>query len=220
MAVYAVSDLHGQSKLWKQVKEYLHPSDTLICLGDCIDRGPDGFDILIDVLNRPNTHMLMGNHEKLMLQYYRPNLVVDSFTVYNNLWFMNGGHYTYFNMEEYSDEDIEKVFNQVRLLEYQMHYNNTQGQKIILDHCGYEITRGQDDPMWNRYHFWEPWPEDNKYKNTYMIHGHTPTIAMFRFNFNGIEDHSKQEMSKNPQILKYANGHKINIDFLYVFFIN
>ena len=51
-----------------------------------------------------------------------------------------------------------------------------------------------------------------KYKNVYMVHGHTPTIAMFRFNFNGIENCSKQEMSKNPTILRYADGHKINID--------
>ena len=212
MAIYAVSDLHGQKELWNQIKEYLKPEDTLYCLGDCVDRGPDGFDILIEILNRPNTEMIMGNHEKLMLDYYRPGLEINSFTMYDNLWFMNGGHYTFLNMQAYTGNQIHKVLKQVKQLNYQKIIYNNKGQKLILDHSGYFIRLGQDDPMWNRYHFHESWPIEKEYENTYMIHGHTPTVALFRFVVNGIEQYDKATIQRNPEIIRYADNHKIDID--------
>ena len=212
MAIYTVSDLHGQKELWNQIKEYLKPEDTLYCLGDCVDRGPDGFDILIEILNRPNTITLMGNHEKLMLDNYSPRLEVNSFTIYDNLWFMNGGHYTLFNMEAYSQNKVYEVLEQVKRLPYQKIIYNQKGQKLILDHSGYSIRLGQDEPLWNRYHFHETWPKEEEYENTYMIHGHTPTVALFRFRVEGLEKYRKQEISKNPEIIRYCDEHKIDID--------
>lgn len=212
MSVYAVSDLHGQKRLWDQIKAYLKPEDKLYCLGDCIDRGPDGFDILVEVLNRPNTEMIMGNHEKLMLQHYNPRLEIDSFSMYSNLWFMNGGHYTLLNMRDYDEDFIQETLSKVRQLEYLISIQNDKGQKIILDHSGYSIRVGQTDPMWDRYHFHETWPTEEEYQNTYMVHGHTPTVALFRFRVEGLEKYSKREIQHNPEIIKYASGHKIDID--------
>ena len=61
---YAVSDLHGQGQLWEQIKEYIDDTDTLYYLGDAIDRGPDGINIMLDLLKMPNVIYLKGNHEK------------------------------------------------------------------------------------------------------------------------------------------------------------
>ena len=36
--------------------------DTMHILGDVIDRNPDGFEILKDILVRPNMIMILGNH--------------------------------------------------------------------------------------------------------------------------------------------------------------
>lgn len=38
-------------------------------MGDIIDRGPDGFDMLVEIMDMPNVLMLLGNHEYMMLQY-------------------------------------------------------------------------------------------------------------------------------------------------------
>ena len=38
-------------------------TDILYVLGDIIDRGPDGVEILRDMMGRPNVIPLLGNHE-------------------------------------------------------------------------------------------------------------------------------------------------------------
>ena len=47
---YAVSDIHGMKPLWDQIMKYLDPNDTLYCLGDCADRGNDGWEIIKDAI--------------------------------------------------------------------------------------------------------------------------------------------------------------------------
>ena len=54
---YAVSDIHGMKPLWDQIMKYLDPSDTLYCLGDCADRGNDGWEIIKDAINITNPIM-------------------------------------------------------------------------------------------------------------------------------------------------------------------
>ena len=60
MSFYVCSDLHGEGKLWYKIKEFLKPTDNLICLGDCIDRGPDGWRILKEMLLDERVHLLKG----------------------------------------------------------------------------------------------------------------------------------------------------------------
>ena len=65
--VYAVSDIHGCYDKYIDLlrKISFGPHDTLYVLGDVIDRGPDGFKILLDLAARPNAVGLLGNHELL-----------------------------------------------------------------------------------------------------------------------------------------------------------
>lgn len=47
---YTVSDIHGCYDKYRELLRaiQLQPNDTLYVLGDVIDRGPDGFKILLD----------------------------------------------------------------------------------------------------------------------------------------------------------------------------
>ena len=49
------------------------PEDTLYLLGDVIDRGPDGIQLLREIMHTPNMKMILGNHEYMMMQYYSPD---------------------------------------------------------------------------------------------------------------------------------------------------
>lgn len=53
-------------------KIHFSEEDTLILLGDVIDRGPDGIALLLEIMEMPNAIMLLGNHEYMMLQYLSP----------------------------------------------------------------------------------------------------------------------------------------------------
>ena len=64
---YAISDLHGCYDKYQALlkKICFGPEDTLYVLGDVLDRGPDGFRILLDMAGRSNGVGLLGNHEAM-----------------------------------------------------------------------------------------------------------------------------------------------------------
>lgn len=100
---YAVSDIHGCYDKYIDLlrKISFGPHDTLYVLGDVIDRGPDGFKILLDMAQRSNMINLLGNHEAMaidtlprMLRSVQPDGSVelseeDAKAV--ERWFYNGG---------------------------------------------------------------------------------------------------------------------------------
>lgn len=71
MAVYVMSDLHGLKHRFDQMLENIAFSkkDTLYILGDVIDRGPDGVALIQTIKAHKNMHLLMGNHEHMMIEY-------------------------------------------------------------------------------------------------------------------------------------------------------
>ena len=71
MSNYAISDLHGNKKLWERAKSFLKPEDTLYVLGDCADRLPDGWDIIKDCLKMPNVVYIRGNHEQMLIDAWK-----------------------------------------------------------------------------------------------------------------------------------------------------
>lgn len=71
MATYCISDIHGNINLWCQIKDFINPKeDKLICLGDCADRGLDGWEIITDVLRGVHEGWITyvrGNHEQMLI---------------------------------------------------------------------------------------------------------------------------------------------------------
>jgi serine/threonine protein phosphatase 1 len=67
--VYVMSDIHGDSERYDSIigQIALSESDELYVLGDVIDRGPDGIDILLDMMSQGNVIPIIGNHEQVAL---------------------------------------------------------------------------------------------------------------------------------------------------------
>ena len=72
MHTYIMSDIHGHYtefiKLLKVIEFSEH--DHLYILGDIMDRGTENLDILEYVIAHANVHLLMGNHEDMLLNTY------------------------------------------------------------------------------------------------------------------------------------------------------
>ncbi len=69
----AIGDIHGYADALAALIKWINPTseDTLVTLGDYIDRGPDSkgvIDELIDLEGRCHLVALMGNHEEMMLE--------------------------------------------------------------------------------------------------------------------------------------------------------
>lgn len=230
MKHYAVSDLHGRYDIWTHMKEILQPEDYLYCLGDNIDRGPKGMHIFEEMLKRPNTTILMGNHEKMCAQEYDE----DRPPVYS-LWFSNGGDKTYKEMGTMGWDHVRTLVQFMKKLPYIAKYTNSNGTLIVLHHAGFHPDwsgtniryrmRDQEEDLWNRKHFIYNWPskEDEcwtwpgvkELKDAIIVHGHTPVQALTYFGAR-LPEVDTTFMDDNPNVkpcmVTYCGGHKIDID--------
>lgn len=69
MAIYVTSDTHGHLRALDEAlsRASLGAHDELYVLGDMIDRGPDPLGVIDLLWGMDNAHILLGNHEELML---------------------------------------------------------------------------------------------------------------------------------------------------------
>jgi serine/threonine protein phosphatase 1 len=72
--VIAIGDIHGCARALRMLIDAIKPTpdDTLITLGDCVDRGPESCDAieqLLELRERCRLVPIMGNHEEMMLNF-------------------------------------------------------------------------------------------------------------------------------------------------------
>lgn len=218
---FALSDIHGQGKLWEQVKNYLQKNDTLYFLGDAVDKGPDGISILKDMIKMPNVNIIKGNHED-MLEYYGNCYLKNDFSILK-LWKDkdNGGEET---MNEFLNMSLGEqlwLLDKIHDLPHSEwyiekdKYGNIK-KKVFMCHAGtdplytdeqaLDKMLGRDSFLWNRECLYNPWPVDKKYEKTFIVHGHTP-VPYFSY-LVGLNFPNKI----NTGVMQYADGHKYNID--------
>ena len=207
MATWACSDMHGYYSFYKQIKKNIKPEDTVICLGDCGDRGPQSWKLIKTVLNDPQFIYLKGNHEdmlaKALYQYFEQDFMDRD---YYYLCSMNGGSATFYDASCESDPlGAAKVLNNLPL-EY--HYTNPEGKRFCLCHAGFtgglkcKTERDRAHRLiWDRDHTFD---SDSAFDTTdfdIVVHGHTPIP------FDFVDE---DEFDGSPYT--YCGGHKINID--------
>lgn len=113
MALYAIGDVHGCARtldallrrLADDAGRPLGSEDTLVFVGDYVDRGPDSPGVLDRMVRLeedaaagrgPDAVFLRGNHDQMMLNY------ADG-TGDTELWWMNGGRSTLIAYEARGD---------------------------------------------------------------------------------------------------------------------
>ena len=71
--IYAVGDVHGEAEALRELlaKLPVQPSDLVVFLGDAINRGPDPFDCIEQIIafDRCPKVFIQGNHEEAMLLF-------------------------------------------------------------------------------------------------------------------------------------------------------
>jgi hypothetical protein len=68
LPIVVVGDVHGDLERLFQALQHFDPTQTrTIFVGDLVDNGPFGVGALRYARDRPNTEVLIGNHEALML---------------------------------------------------------------------------------------------------------------------------------------------------------
>lgn len=109
---FAISDIHGCLKQFKALikKIGLKPEDTLILMGDYIDRGEDSkgvLDYIIELKKEFNVITLLGNHDAMMRDVFlSTNQAKREWAA--GVWIQNGGIKT---LESYG-LDVESIYIQ------------------------------------------------------------------------------------------------------------
>ncbi len=173
---FAVGDIHGcLDKLEKLIAE-IDPDarkDTLIFLGDYIDRGPDSRGVVDFVLDLQKTCSrvvcLIGNHEKMLLDYIRDHGNRD-------LYFLNGGRATLKSYGLGADEPVrEEDFPEAHLRFFKALLPYYETGNHIFVHAGLRPgvpleKQDREDLIWIRGDFIFGSPEFEKT----VVFGHTP----------------------------------------------
>ena len=182
--IYAVSDLHGCFDKYNRLLDRLclSDNDTLYILGDIVDRGDGGIDILKDIIGRKNIIALKGNHE------YMAATMLKAFVIGNDgyrsknliegldLWLKDGGQPTLDNFRRLSAIDKILIFHFLKSLPV---YKKIEvgGRKYFLAHTVPEKEKMLDFENCDEYDFTigEPEYEKQYYADTFIVTGHTPT---------------------------------------------
>lgn len=188
---YVMSDIHGEYDKYMEMLAKIHFSanDTLIVLGDVVDRGPEPIKVLKDMMLRENVYPLMGNHEIMALDILKTLLVeitednYDSGITDDDIrklmeWQLNGGDVTMEKVKNVSVSERES------LIEYMEEFENymaleVDGKKFLLVHAGlgnYEKGKMLDDYTLAELTFSRPMLDTVYYSNKLtVVVGHTPT---------------------------------------------
>ena len=172
--IYAVGDIHGCYDKLLALMEKMDidfDSDTLVFLGDYIDRGPQSFEVvayLADLKQRyANTIFLKGNHEEMLEKYLSGE---DRIT-----YLVNGGQQT---LESYMNRprpEGEPAIPSMHLEFFKSLRIYHETQNYIFVHAGLKNKvplekQKTEDLLWIRRRFIE-----SKYDYGKMVvFGHTP----------------------------------------------
>jgi serine/threonine protein phosphatase 1 len=172
MRELAIGDIHGCVRSLGALLEAVQPgrTDTVVLLGDYVDRGPDScavLDMILDLQKRCNVVALAGNHEKMLLQSrMEPKLIRD--------WLSVGGDAT---MDSYGRRGYGRTVEDIpephwNFLENQtLHYWESRGQ--IYVHASLDPTLDMEEQP-NYLLFWEQFTDPTVHKSgKEIICGHT-----------------------------------------------
>lgn len=117
MAVYVMSDVHGRfERFAKMIKTLnLQTDDKVYILGDIIDRGRDGIEILLYIMQDSRFVLLLGNHEKMMLDFYHEKTKENPDFYYEEIWFVNGSLPTKVSFESLSTNKQSEILNYLKM---------------------------------------------------------------------------------------------------------
>ena len=214
MAIYALSDLHGNLELLREIQKFLNEDDTVYFLGDGGDRGPRPWETIKEIYKDKRFIYMKGNHEDMLVKAVVDYIDYECLDYSFQMLASNGGEKTFFDFIDQPLDTQHSWLHVLKNLPIMMTYKNTSGMEIILSHAGFTPDPykkpKEKDLLWDRAHIYEFVPDE--FENTIIVHGHTPIQYMFH-DFNDINKLAgKPEIPFEYGAFYYSGTQKICID--------
>ena len=204
---YCISDIHGDFKGYKYLLEKVSFSDndTLFVLGDVIDRGEGGMEILKDMMMRPNVFPILGNHEYMAIpcmKFLLTEITEESIkdldeNIIRGLmeWQNVGGYTTMDAFHRLTQEEKEDIYEYLR--EFSLYEEiKVNGKKFVLVHAGitgFDANTPLEEYPFSNFLFKVPNYNRVYYPDKYLVTGHLPTCAIHQ--------------NKRPYFIYKGNNH-------------
>ena len=190
--IYVTSDLHGcaPATLRRLLdKAGFTAQDELYVLGDVIDRGDHGAQLLLWMTQQPNVQLLLGNHEALLLscdflfeevtEESLDRLDARRLELLEN-WMQNGGGPTIGGLRRILKRDPDLLRGILEYLREAPLYEclRVRGRKFLLVHSGldnFQKNRPLDDYAPGELLFARPGLDARYFDDALVVFGHTPT---------------------------------------------
>ena len=192
MAVYVMSDLHGDYEGFMSILEQIKFSeeDELYVDGDIVDRGKGGIKILQYMMMQPNIYPIIGNHEYALMQvldFVTQEITeetiskIDENTLQNIIEYQNiGGQVTLDEFHKLSKEEQQDIMEYLK--EFAAYEEiSVKGNKFVIIHAGFINFRPErklDDYQLYELIFKAPNYEKVYFMDKYLVTGHLPTRAI------------------------------------------
>lgn len=146
---------------------------------------------------------ILGNHEQMLLEYIQDGIEQSLITSMELITY-NGSLKTLQDYQDLNSIEQNKLIQNLKEKTKNYYiYINKEKKNFFLSHAGIDINgiNKIDDKklLWDREHIKSNKIWDNKYKYWYVVHGHTPVQLI-------------QPDKIIPEVYRYYNNHKIDID--------
>jgi len=171
MSIYAIGDIHGSLKALQTIfkQEIIKPEDTVVFLGDYIDRGPKSKDVIDWLINNQKKYdfeFILGNHEIMMKTAKLSQERLEE-------WLYFGGNNT---LNSYNASKNSNWIHKIDTSHWDFIDSCLDYLEIgnfIFVHAGLETGKSLDKQ--NKHHlFWKKYEKPESYNSTKtVICGHT-----------------------------------------------
>jgi serine/threonine protein phosphatase 1 len=194
MKIYAIGDVHGclheLNVLLDEVKKDLKSEDLIVLVGDYIDRGPDSKGVVNRLIElqaaHENTICLKGNHEDMMLDFFKLE------GNHGGYWVVNGGdtalesygaatcYSRRFDGSAHLDADdgwTAKAVLQDHLPFFQNLKIRHETEKYIFVHAGFDLfatDETEEEQVHSNLWVRDGWLGMDHDLGKTVVHGHTP----------------------------------------------
>ncbi len=181
---YAVSDIHGCYDKYIKLLERIAftDDDTLYILGDIVDRGEKGIEILTDAAKRKNVVPLKGNHDYLAHRLlkemcnYSGGEIPKKQAELLNMWISDGGMTTLNGFRRLPREKQSFILSY--LGSFSIYEELTINDNLFfMAHTVPDKERMQNfnQLIWHEFIVGEPEYDKTYFSDRIIVTGHTPT---------------------------------------------
>ena len=192
--IYVTSDLHGYSveRFQNMLRKIgFSDEDFLFILGDVIDRGEEGAELLLWLTEQTNVQLILGNHEALLLackflfeevtEDRLDALTTEKLALVQN-WIDNGGGPTMKGLRAILKQDPDLLEGILDYLYDAPLYEwvEVHGKRFLLVHSGldnFSPERDLEDYDPKELLLARPELDTVYYDDALVVFGHTPTEA-------------------------------------------